>query len=277
MKRKILSVLGVLMAVLMSTAVLAACEKAPAGAENSGGNGESVSTEQGGEPSVSEGAAESVGSSEADLSTSGAQDNGKLKYGFTPCSYEETLAFIETDEAKEQAASYIEWMGAANFTGENSFVEGDISILLGWFEAEIYAAAGEDSYNEKEQYLLIPAEIAKECLYRHFGVYDFDPSDYFYSPETDSYTIHKEYEGPRYEVISIKFVSVSENVIECENVFSDGYHDEGEPHYLASRTVMKALNDGNKPFLQLIASSGDSDKRFSTPEEAETSLKNQLR
>ena len=78
-------------------------------------------------------------------------------------------------------------------------------------------------------------------------------------------------------MISIKFVSVSENVIECENVFSDGYHDEGEPHYLASRTVMKALNDGNKPFLQLIASSGDSDKRFSTPEEAETSLKNQLR
>ena len=41
MKRKILSVLGVLMAVLMSTAVLTACEKAPAGAENNGGNGES--------------------------------------------------------------------------------------------------------------------------------------------------------------------------------------------------------------------------------------------
>ena len=43
MKRKILSVLGVLVAVLMSTAVLAACEKAPAGADSSGGSGESVS------------------------------------------------------------------------------------------------------------------------------------------------------------------------------------------------------------------------------------------
>ena len=43
MKRKILSVLSVLMAVILSTAVLAACEKAPAGAENSGGSGESVS------------------------------------------------------------------------------------------------------------------------------------------------------------------------------------------------------------------------------------------
>ena len=42
MKRKILSVLGVLMAVLMSTAAFSACNKAPAGAE-SGGNGESVS------------------------------------------------------------------------------------------------------------------------------------------------------------------------------------------------------------------------------------------
>ncbi len=42
MKRKILSVLGVLMAVLMSTAAFSACSKAPAGAENSGGSGESM-------------------------------------------------------------------------------------------------------------------------------------------------------------------------------------------------------------------------------------------
>ena len=43
MKREILSVLGVLMAVLMSTAAFSACSKAPAGAENSGGSGESLS------------------------------------------------------------------------------------------------------------------------------------------------------------------------------------------------------------------------------------------
>ena len=49
MKRKILSVLSVLMAVLMSTVALSACNKTPAGADSSGGSGESVSTEQGGE------------------------------------------------------------------------------------------------------------------------------------------------------------------------------------------------------------------------------------
>ena len=65
MKRKISSVLGVLMAVLMSTAAFSACNKTPAGAENSGGSGESVSTEQGGEPSVSESGAESSGESES--------------------------------------------------------------------------------------------------------------------------------------------------------------------------------------------------------------------
>ena len=43
MKRKISSVLGVLMAVLMSTAAFSVCSKAPAGAENSGGSGESLS------------------------------------------------------------------------------------------------------------------------------------------------------------------------------------------------------------------------------------------
>ena len=65
MKRKILSVLCVLMAVILSTAAFSACNKAPTGAENSGGSSESVSTEQGGEPSVSESAAESSGESES--------------------------------------------------------------------------------------------------------------------------------------------------------------------------------------------------------------------
>ena len=64
MKHKILSVLSVLMAVILSTAAFSACNKAPAGAD-SGGSGESVSTEQGGEPSVSESAAESSGESES--------------------------------------------------------------------------------------------------------------------------------------------------------------------------------------------------------------------
>ena len=43
MKRKILSVLGVLMAVLMSTAALSACNKAPAGADSSGGKNSIIS------------------------------------------------------------------------------------------------------------------------------------------------------------------------------------------------------------------------------------------
>ena len=38
MKRKIISVLSVLMAVILSTAAFSACNKTPAGAENSGGS-----------------------------------------------------------------------------------------------------------------------------------------------------------------------------------------------------------------------------------------------
>ena len=51
MKRKILSVLGVLMAVLMALTAFSACNKALAGLENSGGSGESISesSESGGE------------------------------------------------------------------------------------------------------------------------------------------------------------------------------------------------------------------------------------
>ena len=65
MKRKILSVLGMLMAVLMSTAAFSACNKTPAGAESGGGSSGNLSTEQGGEPSVSESGAESSGESES--------------------------------------------------------------------------------------------------------------------------------------------------------------------------------------------------------------------
>ena len=67
MKRKILSVLAVLMAVLMSTAAFSACSKAPAGAENSGGSGESLSesSESGAQTSTeSENSSESGSQSE---------------------------------------------------------------------------------------------------------------------------------------------------------------------------------------------------------------------
>ena len=67
MKRKILSVLAVLMVVLMSTAAFSACSKAPAGAENSGGSGESLSesSESGAQTSTeSENSSESGSQSE---------------------------------------------------------------------------------------------------------------------------------------------------------------------------------------------------------------------
>ena len=67
MKRKILSVLAVLMAVLMSTAAFSACSKAPAGAENSGGSGKNLSesSESGAQTSTeSENSSESGSQSE---------------------------------------------------------------------------------------------------------------------------------------------------------------------------------------------------------------------
>ena len=80
MKRKVLSVLSVLMAVILSTAALAACEKTPAGAENSG------------EPSVSESAAESG-------------ENGEL--------YE----FVASEKAAAQVQGIAEVLGGYDFVG----------------------------------------------------------------------------------------------------------------------------------------------------------------
>ena len=92
MKRKILSVLAVLVAVLMSTVAFSACSKAPTGAENNGGSGESMSTGQGGEPSASESAAESG-------------ENGEL--------YE----FVASEKAAAQVQSIAEVLGGYDFVG----------------------------------------------------------------------------------------------------------------------------------------------------------------
>ena len=91
MKRKILSVLSVLMAVLMSTAALSACNKTPAGAENSGRSGESVSesSESGAQTSTDE---ENSGNS-------GAQNE----------SFEQSdIPFITFEKEKELWSSYSE-------------------------------------------------------------------------------------------------------------------------------------------------------------------------
>ena len=92
MKRKVLSVLSVLMAVILSTVVLTACERAPAGLENGGGSSESMSTEQGDEPSVNGSAAESG-------------ENGEL--------YE----FVASEKAAAQVQGIAEVLGGYDFVG----------------------------------------------------------------------------------------------------------------------------------------------------------------
>lgn len=92
MKRKILSVLAVFIAVIITATALTACNKTPAGAESSGGSGESMSTGQGDELSVNESAAESG-------------ENGEL--------YE----FAASEEAAAQVQSIAEVLGGYDFVG----------------------------------------------------------------------------------------------------------------------------------------------------------------
>ena len=143
-----LKILSLLIAVLMSTAVLTACNKAPAGAESSGGSGESLSTAQGGEPSASESGGES----------------GTL--------YE----FAASEEAAAQVRSMAEVLGGYNFD--------DLSdIRSTWLlEQAIYAdiaAAGDEisGYNGCK----ISAAALSALLESRFGVkYSGDDKEIFY-------------------------------------------------------------------------------------------------
>ena len=77
MKRKILSVLAVLMAVLMSTAAFSACSKAPAGAENSGGSGESLSeSSESGAQTSTEGESHSESGAQTSTESENSSESG---------------------------------------------------------------------------------------------------------------------------------------------------------------------------------------------------------
>ena len=107
MKRKILSVLGVLMAVLMSTAAFSACNKAPAGAENSGGSGESLSesSESGAQTS-----AESENSSESGAQTS-TEDESRSESG------------AQSENAVQSENTFLaEWCGFSVYLPEESLL-----------------------------------------------------------------------------------------------------------------------------------------------------------
>ena len=77
MKRKILSVLAVLMAVLMSTAAFSACSKAPAGAENSGGSGENLSeSSESGAQTSTEGESRSESGAQTSTESENSSESG---------------------------------------------------------------------------------------------------------------------------------------------------------------------------------------------------------
>ena len=91
MKRKVLSVLSVLMAVLMALTALAACEKAPAGADSGSGSVESLSkSSESGAQTSTEG--ENSGNSGAQTSTEG----------------ENSVPFLTFEKEKELWSAYSE-------------------------------------------------------------------------------------------------------------------------------------------------------------------------
>ena len=146
MKRKILSVLSVLTAVLMSTAAFSACNKTPAGAESGGGSGESVSTEQGGEPSVSESGAES--------GESGAQSESEL--------YEGEKAYVPAIAPGKKTAVQ------ADFTDLREFVlsKESAQLVLSMTDGSFYSAEPCAYYGSIATYQLYNGTDRDFCTFR---------------------------------------------------------------------------------------------------------------
>ena len=166
MKRKILSVLGVLMAVLMSTAAFSACSKAPAGAENSGGSGESMeeSSESGAQTST-----ESESKEPIQKITAIVLNDSFATYGIEP-------AFSE-DFAKASFLGYFAPM-LVTLADYGDLDSDSISVEEAFDCFETFLSESRDkitNYDEipikYEEYLqYYPAEIVEDFVLKCFGI-----------------------------------------------------------------------------------------------------------
>ena len=166
MKRKILSVLGVLMAVLMSTAAFSACSKAPAGAENSGGSGESLS-----ESSASDAQTSTEGESKEPIQkiTAIVLNDSFATYGIES-------AFSE-DFAKASFLGYFAPM-LVTLADYGDFDSDSISVEKAFDCFETFLSESRDkitNYDEipikYEEYLqYYPAEIVEDFVLKCFGI-----------------------------------------------------------------------------------------------------------
>ena len=165
MKRKISSVLGVLMAVLMSTAAFSACSKAPAGAENSGGSGESLSesSENGAQTSTEGESKEPI-----QKITAIVLSNSFATYGIEP-------TFSE-DFAKASFLGYFAPM-LVTLADYDDFDSDSISAEEAFDCFETFLSESRDkitNYDEipikYEEYLqYYPAEIVEDFVLKRFG------------------------------------------------------------------------------------------------------------
>ena len=166
MKRKILSVLAVLMAVLMSTAAFSACSKAPAGAENSGGSGESLSesSESGAQTST-----ESESKEPIQKITAIVLNDSFATYGIES-------AFSE-DFAKASFLGYFAPM-LVTLADYGDFDSDSISVEKAFDCFETFLSESRDkitNYDEipikYEEYLqYYPAEIVEDFVLKCFGI-----------------------------------------------------------------------------------------------------------
>ncbi len=146
MKRKILSVLGVLMAVLMSTAAFSACNKTPAGADSSGGSGESVSES---------------GESSAQTSTEGENsgDNGAQSESEL---YEGEKAYVPSITPGKKASVQ------ADFTDLREFVlsKESAQLVLSMTDGSFYSAEPCAYYGSIATYQLYNGTDRDFCTFR---------------------------------------------------------------------------------------------------------------
>ena len=197
-----------------------------------------------------------------------AESKEEQGYGITPCTEEETRAFIETDEAKEQAKFYGTKANVFEFSNGPELVEESKLEVLLWFEPKLYDELGENAVTGDGYVLCVPKEVGDRYLFKYFGAEGYDPAEYYgYSKKTNSYNIPTVYDSTdERSVISVDAVSVIGNAVEYRCVFCRDYGGE-TPVYQASRISAEALSDRGETYLRLVSVS-DTTPSYKTAEEA---------
>ncbi len=206
-----------------------------------------------------------------------ASSNIETQYGIVSCSYDETLAFVDSEAAREQSMFFAKWGNEQAFKNGEEFVLNSDLYVLWWFAPELYDEFGESGSVEDGFFFSVPKSVIDKLLFKYFGVESYDPEKSpCYRKENGSFYLSLSSEGAPWVIDHIEVQDIGENIVTYKYAFHYGIFDDSPGPFQAAYMTLETLKDNGEIFFRLVSKSGIT-KEFHSPEESLSALEGYIK